>query len=88
MQKLSLHDLLGLMETYEGTDEALASVKADLTAIAALFEGVAEPAASAEVTQENGVALIGAASANTTLSDDQLRAITEKASTVRNAYIN
>ncbi|MBK6753242.1 MAG: hypothetical protein IPH53_10310 [Flavobacteriales bacterium] len=87
-QKLSLHDLLGLMETYEGTDEALASVKADLTAIAALFEGVAEPAASAEVTQENGVALIGAASANTTLSDDQLRAITEKASTVRNAYIN
>ena len=76
------------METYEGTDEALASVKADLTAIAALFEGVAEPAASAEVTQENGVALIGAASANTTLSDDQLRAITEKASTVRNAYIN
>ncbi|MBK6539855.1 MAG: hypothetical protein IPG10_00930 [Flavobacteriales bacterium] len=87
-QKLSLHDLLGLMETYEGTDEALASVKADLTAIAALFEGVAEPAASAEVTQENGVAVIGAASANTTLSDDQLRAITEKASTVRNAYIN
>ena len=87
-QKLSLEDLLGLMDTYEGTDEALASVKADLTAIAGLFEGVADATASAQVTQDNGVAVIGAASADPTLSDAQLQAITEKAATVRNAYIN
>ncbi|MCC6578132.1 MAG: hypothetical protein IT228_12390 [Flavobacteriales bacterium] len=86
-QRLSLGDLLGLMDTYVGTDEALAGAKADLKALAELFGPPAE-AGSAQVTQDNGVAVIGGGQPAVTLTDDQLKAITERTAAIRNAYIN
>ncbi|HMQ75565.1 MAG TPA: hypothetical protein PKE21_04310 [Flavobacteriales bacterium] len=87
-QRLSLDDLLGLMDTYTGTDEALNGAKADLKALAELFGPAPAAGAPAEVTQENGVAVIGGGGPAAALTDDQLKAITEKTATIRNAYIN
>lgn len=87
-QRLSLSDLLGLMDTYTGTDEALNGAKADLKALADLFGPAPTAGAPAQVTQENGVAVIGGGEPAAALTDDQLKAITEKTATIRNAYIN
>ncbi len=87
-QRLSLSDLLGLMDTYAGTDEALTGAKADLKALAELFGPPPAAAAAAQVTQENGVAVIGGGQPAVALTDDQLKAITEKTAAIRNAYIN
>lgn len=87
-QRLSLSDLLGLMDTYTGTDEALNSAKADLKALSDLFGPVPVADSPAQVTQENGVAVIGGGEPAAALTDDQLKAITEKTATIRNAYIN
>jgi len=87
-QRLSLGDLLGLMDTYSGTDEALNAAKGDLKSLAALFGEAPDAAAAAQVTQENGVTVIGGGPAAPTLTDEQLKAITEKTAAIRNAYIN
>ncbi len=86
-QKLPLGQLQELMATYSTDDPAVSGVSADLNAIAALFTQLPPPAAST-TTQENGVTVIGGGAATTALTNEQLKAITEKTTTVRNAYIN
>jgi hypothetical protein len=88
-QKLSLTDLRGLMDTYEGDDPTLTKVKTDLVSLSDLFKDVQVGGdGSASVTQEGDVAVIGGASAPSTLTDAQLKAIQEKTAAIRNTYIN
>lgn len=86
-QKLSLNDLNALMATY-GEEETLQAVRTDLQALAALFNDVQAGGGGTTTTQENGVTVIGAESGPATLTDAQLKAITEKAAAIRNTYIN
>jgi hypothetical protein len=86
-QQKPLGQLIELMATYSTDDAAVASVKADLDALAQLF--AAEGASSAStVTHDNGVAVIGGGSPPATVNDEQLKALTAKTTTVRNGYIN
>ncbi|MEZ4757420.1 MAG: hypothetical protein R2817_11390 [Flavobacteriales bacterium] len=87
-QKLSLGDLIALVDSYEVEDPALDAVRKDLEAIRTLYANVQVGGGSTTVSEENGVALIGGDSPRATLTDDQLKAIREKVAEVRNAYIN
>ncbi|MBK9416875.1 MAG: hypothetical protein IPO05_10275 [Flavobacteriales bacterium] len=87
-QKLSLVDLIALISSYELDDPALSTVMADLKALETLFADVPVGGGSTTVTQENGVALIGGDSKPSSINDEQLAAIREKAAAVRNSYIN
>lgn len=86
-QKLSLNDLTALLDTY-GEDETLAGVRNDLKDLAALYANVQAGGGGVTATQENGVTVLGAEGGAATLSDAQLKAITEKAVAIRNSYIN
>jgi hypothetical protein len=86
-QQYPLGELIELMGTYSTDDPAVSGVKSDLDALAGLFAALPTPAAST-VTQENGVAVIGGGAAPAAITDDQLKAITEKTATIRNGYIN
>lgn len=86
-QKLSLNDLTALLDTY-GEDETLAGVRNDLKDLAALYADVQAGGGGVTATQENGVTVLGAEGGAATLSDAQLKAITEKAVAIRNSYIN
>ena len=86
-QRIPLGELIELMTTYSTDDPAVTAVKGDLDALAALYSTM--PAASAStVTQDNGVAVIGGGTPAPTINDEQLKALTEKTTTVRNGYIN
>lgn len=87
-QKLSLGDLLGLVESYDVNDPMLETVKGDLRALNALFADVKAGGGGATVSQENGVAVIGGGAGPATLTDEQLNALRDKAAAVRNTYIN
>lgn len=88
-QKLSLGDLVGLMNTYPGDETSIAGVKTDLEALNALFAEVTVSAGDAgSITQEDGVTVVGGEAANASLTDAQLVAIRDKAAQVRNTYIN
>jgi hypothetical protein len=87
-QKLSLKELIGLVGTYEGNDEAIDGVKADLAALDALYADVNVGGGEVAVTEENGVAVIGGGAAAAALTDAQLAAIRDKAAAIRNSYIN
>jgi hypothetical protein len=86
-QKLPLHELMDLLATYGSEDAAVAAVRTDLDAISKLFASTPAPAAST-MSQENGVTVIGGGSPAPTISDEQLKLITAKASELRNGYIN
>jgi hypothetical protein len=60
----------------------------DLDALNALYADVTIPSGSSTVTEEGGVATIGGTSPTASLTDDQLKTITEKVATVRANYIN
>lgn len=87
-QKLSLEDLVGLVETYESDDPAVVSVLSDLKALRTAYEGVDLSTGSSSVVQDGDVAVIGAEVQGSTLSDAQLATITEKVVAIRNNYIN
>lgn len=87
-QKLSLKELIGLVGTYEGNDEAIDGVKADLAALDALYADVNLGGGEVAVTEENGVAVIGGGAAAAALTNAQLTAIRDKAAAIRNSYIN
>lgn len=88
-QKAPLGQLLELMDTYSSDNEAVSGVHGDLKAINELFAQISSSGPSAAtVTQENGTTVIGGGPATATLTDDQLKAISEKTVAVRNAYIN
>ena len=87
-QKLSLGDLIALVNTYEAEDAAITGVRADLTALQALFAEVAHGSVGTTTSEENGVTVIGGGGTTATLTDAQLGAIRDKAATIRNTYIN
>lgn len=87
-QKLSLNDLISLIDSYPVEDQRLVAVKADLDALKALFAEVATAAPGATVTQENGVSVVGGNGPSATLTDAQLTAIRDKAAAIRATYIN
>lgn len=87
-QKLSLTDLLALMDTYGTEDAAVNGVRDDLKSLAALYADVHVGGGGVTTSQENGVTVIGAEGGGATLSDAQLKAIGEKAAAIRNTYIN
>lgn len=86
-QKLSLGDLVSLLGTY-GDDPTLNPVRDDLKAMHALYADVSVGGGGATTSQQDGVTMIGSDSGAATLTDAQLKAITEKAAAIRNNYIN
>ncbi|HRH38300.1 MAG TPA: hypothetical protein PK760_08140 [Flavobacteriales bacterium] len=87
-QKLSLNDLVALVDSYDAEDAALTSAREDLKALQGLFAGVADGTAGTEHKTEGDVTVIGGGGTAATVSDDQLKAIREKVSAIRNTYIN
>lgn len=87
-QRIPLDDLLELVKTYSPDDPAIASVLKDLERINGLYAQVVTPTGSSTVTEDNGVATIGGTAPTATLSDEQLKAITEATATNRSSYIN
>lgn len=87
-QKLSLNDLLGLLNSYELDDARLKGVKEDLIALQSLFAEVQMATGDATVSESNGVTVIGSAAAPSSLTDAQLAAIRDKTASIRNSYIN
>jgi hypothetical protein len=85
-QKLSLQDLLSLLETYD-QDDVLRPVHADLKALEQLFAPVQLGAGDA-VSQQNGVTVVGGGGSPAQLTTEQLAAIRTKAAEIRNNYIN
>ncbi|MCB0794416.1 MAG: hypothetical protein KDB88_06735 [Flavobacteriales bacterium] len=87
-QKFSLGDLRSLLDSYESQDQALSTAKEDLASLDQFFQQVSTEAGDGGVTQDDGVAIIGAGGAGATLTDDQLKAITAEVARIRNNYIN
>lgn len=87
-QKLSLKDLLGLIDTYGSDEENLNRIRKDLTELEALFADVEIGSVGNEVTQENGVTIVGGGGAAAQLSTEKLAALKDKAAAIRNNYIN
>jgi len=87
-QKLSLNDLIALIESYSVDDARLTGVKEDLKGLKVLFAEVASATGGSEVSEENGTTVIGGGGAPATLTDAQLVAIRDKAAAIRNTYIN
>jgi hypothetical protein len=87
-QKLSLADLIGLLDSYDVADDRLKSVQADLSALQGLYADVVPGKAGNGVSEENGMTVVGGGGAAATLSDAQLLAIREKVAAIRNSYTN
>jgi hypothetical protein len=87
-QRLPLTDLLELAKTYSPDDPAVSSVQKDLEKLDSLYSAVVVPTGSSTVTQENGVATIGGTAPTASLTDDQLKAISDAVAAVRASYIN
>lgn len=87
-QRLPLGDLLELVRTYSPDDAAIASVLKDLEGLQAIYAGVETPSGTSNMSEENGVAIIGGTAPTASLTDEQLKAITENVATIRASYIN
>ena len=87
-QRLPLIDLLELVKTYSPDDLAIESVLKDLEALQAIYADVQMPSGKSTVTEENGVTTIGGTAPTASLTDAQLKTITEKVATIRASYIN
>ncbi|MEO7082468.1 MAG: hypothetical protein ABIY71_13115 [Flavobacteriales bacterium] len=87
-QRLPLIDLLELVKTYSPDDLAIESVLMDLEALQAIYADVQMPSGKSTVTEENGVTTIGGTAPTASLTDAQLKTITEKVATIRASYIN
>jgi len=87
-QKLPLGDLMALVGTYSGTDEAVSGVLADLRSLEPLFKDVQVGGGASSVTKEGDVTVIGGSAPVAALTDAQLKAIVERTAAIRNTYIN
>lgn len=87
-QKLPLKDLIELVSNYSTDDQALANVLADLKALDGLYEGVVGPGGASSVTQEGGVTVIGGTAPTASLTNEQLKVLTEKVAAIRGNYVN
>lgn len=87
-QRLPLIDLVELVQTYSPDDPVLGSVLQDLEKLDSLYASVVVPMGGSTVTEENGVTTIGGTAPTATLTDEQLKSITEAVATIRAGYIN
>ena len=88
-QKLSLGELISLMNTYRADDARLTSrAGRPASALQRSIADVNMGGGENTVTQENGVAVIGGSASSAALTDAQLGAIRDKAAAIRNTYIN
>jgi hypothetical protein len=87
-QKLSLNDLIALVDSYAVEDVRLTAVKEDLKSINALFADVATTTTGGDVEHGNGTTVVGVGGTAATLTDAQLTAIRDRAAAIRNTYIN
>ncbi len=87
-QKLSLNDLMNLLNSYDLSDQRLKEVNKDIADLQALFSDVSAGTPGTEVTQENGVTVVGAGGTQATLTDAQLLAIRDRTAAIRTNYIN
>lgn len=87
-QRLPLVDLLELVKTYSPDDAAVNSALKDLQLLESLFADVTIPTGNSTVTQEGGTTLIGGTAPVASLTDAQLKSITEAVSKIRASYIN
>ena len=87
-QKLSLGDLISLLDSYEVDDERLNAVKEDMKALQVLFAEINTGAGETTVTEENGITVIGGGAPAAALTDAQLSTLRDKAAAIRNTYIN
>lgn len=87
-QKLSLADLLALMDTYGTEDPSVNKVRDDLRSLNDLYAEVQAGSGGVTATEENGVTVLGAEGGGASLTDAQLGAIRDKAAAIRNTFIN
>lgn len=87
-QKLPLNNLLELIATYSPEEPLLVNVQNDLKGVQQLFANVTSPTGGSTVTQEGGVTVIGGTAPAAAITDDQLKALTEKTAAIRATYIN
>lgn len=87
-QKLSLNDLIDLVDSYNVQDATLETVKTDLDALRVLFEEVKQSAGESTISEDRGVAVVGSSGTPATLTDAQLIAIRDKAAAIRTNFIN
>jgi hypothetical protein len=85
-QKLSLKDIISLLGEYP-QEPTLTSVLNDMQALSAIFDGISVGGATTTSTDASGVTTIGGGSV-ATITDEQLKTLSEKAASVRNSYIN
>ena len=87
-QRLPLVDLLEVVKTYSPDDPAVSAVLKDLRSLESLFADVTIPSGGSTVTQEGGTTMIGGTAPVASLTDAQLKSITEAVVKVRTSYIN
>lgn len=87
-QKLPLKDLIELVSTYSSDDQALGTMLNDLRGLETLYEGVVGPGGGSTVTQEGGVTVIGGTAPTASLTNEQLKALTDKVASIRGNHVN
>lgn len=87
-QKLSLDNLIGLLESHKSENEGIAEVLTSLTELKQIYDTVNGSAGETTVStdKEKGVTTIGNGSSYV-LTPDQLKQISEKAAQIRNKII-
>lgn len=86
-QSYSLEHLIALVNSY-GDDPSLSPIKEDLARVQEHFEGMDLGASSGEITEQEGVTVIGGGSTKAKITDEQLSGLSATISEIRNRYIN
>ncbi len=86
-QKLSLGDLIALLDTYESEDDALVRMRNDLRALSNLFAAIEVGTDADPATEQDGVVVIGGPS-SASLTDEQLSTLRQRTLEIRNQLIN
>lgn len=87
-QKLSLENLIGLLESYE-TDENINSLLIGLKELQKNYDGVEVPISKTEVStnSKTGITTIGSSKNHLVISKEQLKSISNKIESIRNKII-
>jgi hypothetical protein len=86
-QKLSLEDLVALIDTYTPEDAVLKEVRSDLSSLLDLYANV-QVGGGEGTSQENRVTVVGGGGTAATMTKEQLAPIAARAAEIRNKIIN